>query len=95
MIYAHLPPVSRTKCWACSTKHPQVSFRLSYLFEQQANKSRFIQIPVWEQAGLFTFNYKGTNNTIPLCGSRHTEFDMSLDPGYVFFSHRHTVLHRF
>ncbi|KAF4767498.1 hypothetical protein N7455_011556 [Penicillium solitum] len=58
--------------------------RLSYIFKQQASKSRFIQIPAWEQARLFTFNYKNTHNTIPLCGSCHTEFDMSLDPGYVF-----------
>ncbi|KUM56278.1 hypothetical protein ACN42_g10940 [Penicillium freii] len=61
------------------------AFRIPETSKPQANKSRIIQIPVWEQAGLFIFNYKNTQNAIPLCGSCHTEFDMSLDPGYVFF----------
>ncbi|KAJ5773747.1 hypothetical protein N7457_008643 [Penicillium paradoxum] len=88
--------IAGTTCWACSTRapeichvvphhDPQVLLEYPIFFELLANESRFIQIPLWEQAGLFTFNYKNTQNTIPLCGSCHIEFDMSLDPGYVFF----------
>ncbi|KAJ5977497.1 hypothetical protein N7501_000839 [Penicillium viridicatum] len=57
----------------------------SGLFSAATKRHYELPIPVWEQAGLFTFDYKHTHNSIPLCGSCHTEFDMSLDPGYVFF----------
>ncbi|KAJ5130277.1 uncharacterized protein N7515_006316 [Penicillium bovifimosum] len=65
-----------TECWACSTRMPDIC---------QVVLNHDPQIPVWEQIGLFTFNFKTTHNSIPLCGACHTEFDMPLDPGYVFF----------
>ncbi|KAJ5509084.1 hypothetical protein N7527_011227 [Penicillium freii] len=68
--------IAGTKCWACSTTAPEIRHVVPH---------HDPQIPVWEQAGLFTFDYEHTHNSIPLCGSCHTEFDMSLDPGYVFF----------
>ncbi|KAJ5359985.1 hypothetical protein N7517_009176, partial [Penicillium concentricum] len=67
--------IAGTTCWACSTRAPEICHVVPH---------HDPQIPVWEQAGLFIFNYKNTQNTIPLCGSCHNEFDMSLDPGYVF-----------
>lgn len=40
---------------------------------------------MWEQAGLFTFSYESASNAIPLCATCYGEFDLSIDPGYVFF----------
>lgn len=41
---------------------------------------------MWEQAGLFqSFTYNQAANAISLCPTCHVEFDLSLDPGYVFF----------
>lgn len=70
---------------------PLGDFRLS---RKEASKSRFIQIPTWEQAGLFTFNYKHIHNTIRLYRSCHTKFDISLGPGYVFVpTHIHPMFY--
>lgn len=63
-------------CWACNTKRPQIC----HVVAQEDT-----QTDIWEQAGLFTFSYKSTSNAIPLCASCHGEFDLSIDPGYVFF----------
>ncbi|KAM5447629.1 hypothetical protein MaudCBS49596_005888 [Microsporum audouinii] len=68
--------LSGPNCWACNTRQPQIC----HVVAQQDT-----QIEVWEKAGLFNFAYKSVANAIPLCPSCHVQFDLAIDPGYIFF----------
>ncbi|PYH98484.1 hypothetical protein BO71DRAFT_316258 [Aspergillus ellipticus CBS 707.79] len=63
-------------CWACNTTQPQICPVVAKEDPQR---------DIWEEAGLFTFSYESAENAIPLCASCHVEFDLAIDPGYVFF----------
>ncbi|KAJ5280235.1 hypothetical protein N7478_005607 [Penicillium angulare] len=63
-------------CWSCETTRVDICYVIA---------KEDTQTEVWEQAGLFKFQYKTAANAIPLCGACHAEFDCAIDPGYVFF----------
>jgi hypothetical protein len=63
-------------CWACGNDPAQVCHVIA---------KEDPQVQLWAEKGLINFSLISPINAIPLCPLCHAQFDLAIDPGFVFF----------
>ncbi|KAJ5178231.1 uncharacterized protein N7500_000930 [Penicillium coprophilum] len=83
-IQAETLRIAGTTYWACSTRAPDICHVVPH-HDPQLKSPALFKFMYGSKLGCLPSTIKTPKTQFPLCGSCHTELDMSLDPGYVFF----------
>jgi len=67
--------IAGDECWACGNKPAQICHVIAKEDEQAC---------FWAELGLINFSLTSVMNAIPLCPTCHCQFDLAIDPGFIF-----------